>query len=342
MYKVYGDPGNGFTKCIDNRGNQAFWPSVFGAMPAGSNGTELGIYSEDYGDYLSGESALTLSAMSRHFQNYEDCLTNAYAANVLLAISQMNKGNVIDCELVLSLPFDAMYLQKELIAHLTGTHVIKRLGGKKQTINITFPKDEKGKNKWGVMPQNAAPAFATLDLKSIKREGEIWIAVGNVGSQTFEQGTFGIDLESYALRPGLRAQQATETKGMYTLANDKRPLLIEHFRGKLTSFSQHMIFKILLTGEVEVGNAIIDVSEIINPKKQEYLQIIVNYCRQLWKAQNGKEIGEIYQFCLSGGGAHIVVDYLRSVNFHNNIVVSDNPQFDVVRGLQKWHELVGS
>ncbi len=335
MYKVYGDVGFGFSKFIDSNGNEVLRPSTFGAMPTGVSESELGIFSS-FGDYLFGESAQTLSAMTMHFQDYEDCLSDAYAVNVLLAIAEMNKGNIVDCELVLSLPFDAMYLRFKLMTFLTGEHIVKRLGGKKQTINISFPE------KWGVMPQNAAPAFATLDLKSIKREGEIWIAVGNVGSQTFEMGTFGIDLESYTLRPGVKAQQATEPKGMYTLANDIKPLLIERFRGKLRSFSQHKIFDILLTGEVEVADKRIDVSEIIDPKKQEYLQVIESYCRQLWKAQNGKELGEIYQFCLAGGGAYIVAPHLESVNLHDNITVSDKPQFDVVRGSKKWHELIES
>ncbi len=334
-YKAFIDPGFGYTKAIDNsdRNNDILRPSVFGTMPTAIALTELGIFTS-FGPYIFGESALTLSAMPRHFQDYGDCLSDAYAANVLLAIAEMNKGNVIDCELVLSLPFNAMYLQQDLMTRLTGEHKIKRLGYHKQTINISFPQ------KWGVMPQNAVPAFATLDVKKIERDKEIWIAVGNVGSQTFEMGTFGI--KNNALRPGVPAQQATEPKGMYTLANDVKPLLIEHFRGKLTSFSQHKIFEILLTGNVEVENVIVDVSEIIKPKKIEYLQTIENYCRQLWKAQNGKELGEIYQFCLSGGGAHIVFAFLVDAGLHGNIVVSDNPQFDVVRGAMEWHKLIAS
>lgn len=336
MSEYFIDPGYGFTKAIDNsdRNNDILRPSAYAAMPSGISENELGLFTS-FGDYIFGESALTLSALPQRFQYYEGCLSDGYLANLLMTIVQMNKGNVIDCELVLSLPFNAMYLSQKLIERVTGSYEVKRLGGKKQTINITFP------DKWAIMPQNAAPAFATLDLKNIKRDGEIWIAVGNAGSHTFEYGTFGIDLDTLTLRPGVKAQQDTQAKGMYTLANEIRPLLIEHFRGKLTSFDQYKIFKILLTGLVEVANTFVDVSELIEPKKQEYLQAIEGYCRQIWSKQNGLEIGEIYQFCLSGGGAHIVQPHLESVNFHDNIAVSDKPQFDVVRGSMNWHKLIG-
>lgn len=336
MYKSYVDPGYGFLKAIDNRGKQILRPSAYAAMPSGISETELGLVTP-FGDYIFGESALTLSALPQRFQYYEDCLSDGYLANLLMTITEMNKGNVVDCELVLSLPYNAwLYLRDKLIERVTGSYEVKRLGGKKQTVNITFP------DKWAIMPQNAAPAFATLDLRNIKRDGEIWIAVGNVGSHTFEQGTFGIDLDTFTLRPGVKAQQDTKQKGMYTLAEILRPLLIEHFRGKLTSFDQYKIFKILLTGQVEVANNFVDVSELIEPKKREYLQAIEGYCRQIWSKQNGLEIGEIYQLCLAGGGARIVAPHLESVNYHDNIAVSDDPQFDVVRGSERWHKLIES
>lgn len=334
MYKVFGDPGYGYTKFIDNRGNEVLRPSVHSTMPSGLNGTELGIESE-YGSFLFGESAQNLSAMTRQFRDYRDCLSNVYAANVLMAIAEMNKGNIVDCELVISLPFEALHLQFDLMKHLAGEHKIKRLGYHKQTINISFPP------KWGVMPQNAAPVFATLNLKDIKKDGEIWFAVGNIGSKTFEMGTFGIDPKRFALLPGVLAQQKTEQKGMYTLANDIRSLLIKTFRDQLTDFSQHDIFNILISGTVWVGNQEVDVAEVIGPKKQEYLEAIHNYCEQLWTRQNGREILNMYQLCISGGGAHIVVPYLREMNYHNNIVVSQEPQFDVCVGSMNYHKSIG-
>lgn len=335
MYKAYGDPGNGWTKFIDNKNNKVLRSSTFVDMPADLNGDELGIECE-YGNYLFGDKLQDTNSMVRQFRDYRDCLTDAYAANVLMAIAEMNGGNVVDCELILSLPFGAMHLAKELMNRLTGEHKIKCLNYHRQTINITFPD-----NDYGIMPQNAAPAFVNLDLSNIKKEKEIWIAVANVGSMTFEQGTFGIDLESYKLLPGLKAQQATKTKGMYTLVNEIRPLLDKEFLDQLTDFSQHEMFEILISEKVWVGNQEIDVSEIVRPKKQEYIETVYNLCRGLWTQQNGRGILRMYQLTVAGGGAHIVAPYLREMNYHNNIVVSDDPQFDVVQGSKKWHELIG-
>ena len=161
--KVYLDIGFGFTKglsYVDNQERKVLRPSVYSDLPSTASEGETGILSP-FGDYLFGDSALDTASMHNRFSTYEDCLSDAYAANVLLAISEMNGANVIDCELVLSLPFDALYLQKEVMAWLTGTYRVRRLGYHHQTINVSFPK------KWGVMPQNAAPAFATLDSRIV-------------------------------------------------------------------------------------------------------------------------------------------------------------------------------
>lgn len=334
-YSVFLDIGFGFVKALDSNNKTILLPSLYSEIPSVSlNGNETGIECE-YGSFLFGDSASNISSMTRRFQSYEDCLTDAYAASCLLAISELNGGNVVDVTLCLSLPFDGRYLQQELMDRLQGTHIIKRLGYHKQTINISFPP------KYGVMLQNIAPVFASLDLKKVNKTGEVWFANGNIGSKTFEQATFGINLDTMAIMPGTLAQQATEQKGAFTLANNIEPLLKERFRGQLTEFSQHEIFKIIISGKVEVGNEEVDVSSLIEPKKQEYLNTILNYCKNLWSAQNGREILRMYQLTISGGGAHIVAPYLQSIKFHNNIVVSDRPQFDVCVGARNWHKLIG-
>lgn len=337
MYKAFLDCGFGYTKAIDSNNNKVLHPSIYSELPIGLNGTELGIYS-DFGNFLFGESASNISAMSRRFQEYRDCLSNAYVANVLLAISEMNGANVIDCELVLSLPFQSMRgdLPAKLMSKLAGSHIIKRLGYHKQTINITFP------IKWPVMPQNVAPAFVSLapngKFKS-DATGLIWIGVINVGSKDIELGTFGIDVDNYKLKAS--SQHWTFPKGMYTLADTVQPLLIDALAGKRTSFSQYEIFQSLITGKIQYGNQMIDVFEIIQPVKQGYNEIVHNLCLQNWTGNRGKEPGELYQFCGAGGGGQVIAPYLRDVNFHNNIVVSDEPQFDVCYGSKYWHRLIG-
>ncbi len=344
MSKFFIDVGFGYTKAIDsNSKTVVLRPSIYSELPIGLNGTELGI-SSDFGDFLFGESASNVSAMPRQFRNYEDCLTDAYAANVLLAIAEMNGGNVVDCELVLSLPYQSMRggLDKKLIAKLAGSHIIKKLGYHKQTINITFPTDENGELVWPVMPQNIAPAFVSLSPNGRFKSdaiGTIWIGIINVGSLTLELGTFGIDTESYNLRAS--NQQMTQQKGIYTLADSVQPLLIDALEGRRTSFSQHKVFDALIAGTVQDGNQRVDVRQVIGPVKGDYLQTVHNHCLQNWTANRGKEPGEIYQFCVSGGGAHIVAPHLEKIGFHNNIVVSQEPQFDVVRGAMNWHKLIG-
>lgn len=223
---------------------------------------------------------------------------------------------------------------------LTGTHTIKRLGYRTQKINIHFPK------RFGIVSQNVAPVF--VKFGKINKAGQLWFANANVGSKTFEQGTFGLDMDNFRIIPGTKAQQDTKQKGTYTLANEAEPLLLEYFRGQLTNFTQHEIFNILVTGKVSLGSQDINVNEIIQPAKQRYLDAIVAYCLELWSEQNGRELLKMYQLTLSGGGAYIVAPYLRKVKvfkgmqgIHNNIMVSDKPQFDVVIGSKRLHELIG-
>jgi len=335
--KMYLDVGFGYTKATTNSNKKILWSSVYSELPGGLNGTELGIYSP-FGNFLFGESALNVSAMPRRFQSFEDCLSNAYAANVLLAISQLNGGNVVDCELVLSLPYQSMRgdLPSQLMSRLAGEHIIHRLGYHKQTINITFPV------KWPVMPQNIAPAFVSLapgGKFKTDAMGIVWIGIINVGSKTLELGTFGIDVDNLRLKAS--SQQMTFAKGIYTLADTIQPLLVDTLAGKRTSFSQHELFNVLITDSVMYGKEMIDVFATVEPSKTDYLQAVHNYCLQNWTANRGKEPGEIYQFCVSGGGASVVVPYLQKVNFHNNITVSDDPQFDVCNGSMNWHKLIG-
>jgi hypothetical protein len=325
-------------------------------MQPNLNGTELGIHS-DFGSFLFGDSAQNISAMTRRFQSYEDCLTDAYAANCLLAIAEMNGGNVVNCELTLSLPYQSMRndrMATELKTKLASSHTIKKLSYHKQTINVTFP------IKWPIMPQNVAPAFVSLAPSGRFKSdatGLIWIGVINVGSKTLELGTFGIDVDSYSLRAS--NQHMTFAKGVYTLADSVRPLLLDVLQGKRSSLTQHEIFNSLVTDTVQYGNENVDVfnslvtdtvqygnenvdvSTVVYAARSDYRDTVRNHCLENWTANRGKEPGEIYQYCVSGGGAHIVAPFLRDVGFHNNIVVSNDPQFDVVRGSLNWRKLVG-
>ena len=130
MYSTYLDVGFGYLKALDSNGKTFLSPSLYSEIPSISlNGNETGIESP-FGSFLFGDSAANISSMARRFQSYEDCLSDAYAASCLLAISQLNGGNVVDVSLCLSLPYQSMRakLDYEVMKKLAGSHSIKRLG----------------------------------------------------------------------------------------------------------------------------------------------------------------------------------------------------------------------
>jgi hypothetical protein len=169
--------------------------------------------------------------------------------------------------------------------------------------------------------------------------GTIWIGIINIGAKTLELGTFGIDIDNFALRGS--NQHMTFAKGVYTLADSVRLPLLDFLVGKRDNLTQHEVFNSLVTDTVQYGNENVDVSTVVYAARSDYRDTVRNHCLENWTANRGKEPGEIYQYCVSGGGAHIVAPFLRDVGFHNNIVVSSDPQFDVVKGSMNWHKLIG-
>lgn len=337
------DFGFGYLKALSNSGTRVIFPSIAGELQssgfdllAPANG--IGITTND-GSWLFGESAIEQSAMAGRWQDNEWILSSQYKAGVLAAITELSKASRLDVELTIALPYlDYKPFRDELISNLVGEHLVQRLGRNQQRISVVFP------DRLAIIPQNIAPAFVHLldrsgnFLQPDTSRDTIYIGILNVGSHTVELGTASITLpNSFS---GVAAQSRTEQAGMYSLSRVVRPLLLGKFQGKKNRFSDHEIFDILRTGKAEVYNQDEDVGDLIASPKRQYCDRIIGLCSSNWSDEAPVPKSNLFAFVVSGGGAHIVEPYLRVNQYHPNLLVSDEPQWDVVEGMRRLRRML--
>lgn len=344
--RIFVDFGYGYLKSITDDNRSVIFPSVAGELQESSfalqSSNGLGITTEE-GSWLFGQSALRQSSLTTRWQESTWLLRPEYRAGILTAITELTKASRVDIELMIALPFQDYNnkpLRQELIESLKGEHEVKRLGRGTQRISINFPPAGFG---FSAVPQNIAPAFChLLDKKGhfvfpSRDRKDIYIGVLNVGSHTVELGTASIELPNYF--SGIAAQSRTEAKGMYTLSRAVRPKLQELFLGERSKFDDHTIFDCLRTGRITLYNQEEDVSKITDNLKEQYCNLIAGICSANWSDESPVPKSELYQFVVSGGGAHVVAPYLR--DWHPNVVVSDDPQYDVVEGMRRLRRMLG-
>lgn len=343
---IFIDPGYGFIKASDEKGNTKIFPSVAGEMQEtffslSDNDAGLGITTDD-GSWLFGQSAMEQSTFGSHQQNQDWILSDEYKAAILLAITQLSKASRLDVVLTLALPFETMQrlsLIQPLLVRLTGEHTVKPLDGNTQQITITFPQ------KFPLVQQNVAPVlrhvidrYGNTRLPDT-REDVIYIGLCNGGAHTVELGTCKITKRN-GQQPGFKMLKGDSLpQGTYSLSSNARTLLKRKFPNEAAMFNDdHRLFNILTTGEFRPYNQVYDVTEIITGPKAQYCKNIVDLCGNVWADTKEIKKANLWGFIASGGGANIFVNSLRQ--WHPNVVVSDAPQFDVVEGLRRLRKMI--
>lgn len=340
--KTFIDYGFGFLKAQNEDGRQVIFPSIAGELQQGQfeflPSQAIGITTTD-GSWMFGESAAQQSAFASHVQSNDWVLSPRYKAGILAAISELTRASRVDIELMIGLPFfDVKPFKDELIKMLAGEHTIQRLGRGKQQVSVTFPA------KFSVVPQNIMPVFVHIldkhggfSYPQTKRK-QLHYGVLNVGSHTIELGTMTLTFPTdFAISP---PQCKSEAKGMYSLTQVIRPLLITYLQGKKSKFTDHEIFEVVKLGIMPVANQDVNVSDLTTKPKREYCEAIQAICSTNWADTSPIPLSDLFGFVVSGGGAHVVEPFLRVNGYHPNILVSDNPQFDVIEGMRRLRKML--
>lgn len=338
--KIFIDYGFGFLKAENENGNKVIIPSIAGEMQdkafsLSGNSNSLGITTNE-GSWLFGEDAMQQSTMVGRTQDTSFFLSNEFKAGILLAITELTRASSVNIELMLALPYNAYTrLSKNVVAHLAGSHKPKRVGRDRQNITITFPE------KHPTFPQNYAPMFAHF----LNEKGQpilpdtnrkiINLAIFNGGSHTIEYSTIRLKIDGLELK-GVEAQSGTSEKGMFTLSSIvKQQIMTEHNQ----NLTDHEAFNVILGGTLEYQNKDINVSNMINPLKEQYTNDLLKLTTTIWAKGKPVERDNLFAFIVSGGQGPILKPVFQS--YHNNIMMTKNPQWDVVDGIRKVRKMLG-
>jgi hypothetical protein len=339
---VYTDFGYGFLKALTDH-KEIIFPSVSGEMQTtafslSDNDTGLGITTDD-GAWLFGQSAMEQSILSSQQQNVDWVLSPEYKAGILLAVTELTKASRVDIELTLALPYETVTrkeIVKQLINNLRGEHTVKPLGGNSQQITASFPQ------RFPIVPQNVAPVLRHMidkhgNLRLPETNSDvIYIGLCNGGSHTVELSTCRIVLKT---RDFKELKGRSEPIGTFALSEIVRPLLQERFPDEQQLFKRdHRLFDILKTGNFTPYNQVHSVDDLVNEPKDQYCQRITALCNEVWSDVSAIKKPELWGFVASGGGAHIFVEALEK--WHPNVVISENPQWDVVEGCRRLRKML--
>lgn len=343
------DFGFGYLKALSDSGKRVIFPSIAGELQSGGfdntlSDNQLGIITDD-GAWLFGDSAKEQSVFASHQQDKNWFTSMRYKAGVLLAITELTKASRVDVELMLSLPFED-FVESEvgpkIMTNLVGAHTVKRLGrDSHQQINITFPV------RFPLFPQNLASLYVHLVdenghfcLPDTLRDA-IFIGTCNIGSETIELSTVKVYLTEDSFKPiGQRNQSNTESGGVYSLVSVIRQIIKEKYPRK--QLKDHDIFNIIRTDTLEYGSSDIDISDLIAKPVKNFATAKYNLCTGYWGDGRPHPVTDLYMFILSGGGSDIVKSEFDRWNGLTQVMVSDEPQWDVVEGMRRLRKMLKS
>lgn len=337
------DLGFGYLKAKANK-KEVIFPSVYGeyqhsdfGLLAGRNGYD--IQTKD-GSWLFGESALLQSALVSRRQDSDWIFYPQYLALMLVAISECISRNTdeVVVDLATGLPYADYSRGKSFLEKfrkcLRGQHEIRRTFGK-QTINI--------REQILIVPQNYGPILRHLlnekgELRRPETEDKaVFLGSINIGSHTVELGTCEVTLgQSIRINP-VEVQSLSEKKGIYSLLPAIRPLLKEQFAGE--TFSYDRVLKALETGYISLYNKKYTINNIDQPVGQ-FNERILGLATQNWSDQMPVPLNSLFALIITGGGANLTASYLRDIGYHPNLVVSERPQWDTVKGYERLKKLL--
>jgi len=102
-------------------------------------------------------------------------------------------------------------------------------------------------------------------------------------------------------------------------------------------YSDHEISEAVKKMFVKYKGRVVDLSQEVNSVLDKVTQPILSKVRELWAADGAR----LDQILISGGGAHLIGDRLKSALDHENVELVDDPVFANAMGyykLAKWQE----
>lgn len=336
------DFGYGYLKASDQNGNCVKFPSVFGEahesfFDVGRTSKDLSIITSQ-GSWLFGNDALEQSITASHSQDRKWILSSEFKAGILLAISKLTNASRIDASLVLSLPYETAQqkqLVKDMIVNLEGEERISRSGQPGQKVILSVW------DKFPVIPQNISPIARNFsdkygNRKNVGDRDLALVGLCNIGSHTVELSTVRINNKTGSF-VGINGM--SKSLGTYALGNTIRPILEFAFPDAASLLKKdHILFDVISTGKFNPFNQSHDVTNYFNSPLKIYNKSIIAACHNFWADTAPIKRPELWGVVVSGGGAYVSADALRE--FHPNVIVSDNPQYDVVEGMRRIRMMI--
>ncbi len=329
---IFCDGGFGYWKLLANNQRVKF-RNIFGEyQPSLIEGdTDLSIKIDDVGSWTFGEAARLRSSQVGNIQESKWIFSDEYLAGLLLAISEAYSVNThhIKANILTGLPgqdYKAERIREEFKSSLLGEYTIHRTG-RKQT--ITIEKVTVTSQAYGPLFNHLINGSGQFNRPDTKARSAKFGSI-NIGFNTVEIDTVSIEnLDNPKLQS--TRQWSSQPAGVYTLTENMRRYLQEQFLGE--RFNDNRVIETIEDGGLELYGKWYEV------KAKEIKAEFASNIRRLASNVYGDDLKDLTWLILTGGGATIVADYFR--NYHQQIKVSDNPQWDAVKGYKKVGKVYG-
>ncbi len=329
---IFCDGGFGYWKLLANNQRVKF-RNIFGEyQPSLIEGDiDLSIKIDGFGSWTFGEAARLRSSQVGNIQESRWIFSDEYLAGLLLAISEAYSANThhIKASILTGLPgqdYKDKRVIEEFKSSLLGEYTIHR-NNYKQTItieNVTVTSQAYGPLFNHLINGNGQ--FNRPDTKArFARFGSI-----NIGFNTVEIDTVSIgNLDN----PNLQStkQWKSTPSGVHTLIENMRQYLQEQFLGE--RFNDNRVIETIEENGLELYGKWygVEAKEI----KAEFASNIKRLASNVY----GDDLKDLTWLILTGGGATIVADYFS--DYHQQIKVSNDPQWDAVEGYKKAGRVYG-
>jgi PRTRC genetic system protein D len=256
------------------------------------------------GTWVIGEAAAHVSRLTARRQDRHWITTPAWKRYFLAAVTQLTTATRLDLDLVTGLPV-TWYAQdwQDLVAHIRGTHRVKRLGGTWQTITV---------RNIEVLPQ----PFGTLLAQVLDEHGTIVntelanrkVAIIDIGGNT--TGYLAVD-ELHEIP----FQTTSIDRGCWEALALTAQEINRRFPG-LEIEDPEVLQLVKAHQTIDYYDKIdIDVSHIVTAALQPLAAAVIGHATTLWNSG-----AEFRRILVTGGGAHLIGDHIKGQFPHATIV----------------------
>lgn len=294
----------GYSKIKAIMGNErTSFPSVVGTLDSAQldlgNNARIAMLEPD--GYLVGAGAVTQSASITRNESRNWAGSKDWRKLFLAALSELTTATSGDLNVVTGLPVKFLSDRERIVATLMGEHRFRRDGRRGQTLKVVSVK---------VIPQ----PFGSLLALALNDKGQLVnadIATGTVGVIDLGGKTCNIlSVEKLADKP---RESTSVNAGAWNVARKVGAWLAGEYPD--LDLRDHRLMSAVINRQVDHFDETVDLTEVVNDAIAPIVQEIIGKCGELW---NGA--AHISQICITGGGALLFGDLLKSHWRHAHVV----------------------